>query len=142
LTYVDQEGKQIHPAMLHRAILGSTERFIMILLEHLAGYLPVWLAPVQVWIIPITAKHNKYSKQVYSELSGFGFRVQLKNDSDSISKKIRKGEMQKIPYILVIGDKEIKSKSVSVRTKGKDLGKMKTSKFFDRIKLELEKKKQ
>ena len=134
MTYIDQKGRKRRPYMIHRAILGSIERFIGVLLEHYAGALPFWLSPCQIWIIPIGAQHKKYAQQLQEALSSF--RVEVKDENETISKKIRDGELQKIPYMLVVGDKEIKSKSVRVRKRGKgDIGIMKLDKFIKKTEL-------
>ncbi len=130
MTYIDKKGKKQEPMMIHRALLGSIERFIGVLLEHYAGSLPLWLAPVQIWVIPVGARHEKYASQVAKELAEVNLRVEVKNENETVSKKIREGEIQKIPYLLVVGDKEIKAKSVRVRSKNKDLGIMKINKFL------------
>jgi len=140
LNYIDKKGKKKRPIMLHRALLGSLERFIGVLIEHYEGAFPVWLAPIQAWIIPIAARHNKYAQKVKKELNGL--RVKVRDESETVSKKIREGEIQKIPYLLVVGDKEMKAKSVRVRKRGKgDIGLMKLSKFLEKIKIEQESKK-
>ncbi len=129
LFYIDQKGKKQKPVIIHRSSIGSFERFIGILLEHYNGALPFWLAPEQIWIIPIGAKHKKYAQKIKKELGSF--RVELKDENETISKKIRDGEIQKIPYLLVVGDKEMKAKSVSVRERKKgDIGMMKLEKFI------------
>jgi len=140
MVYINQKGKKCKPYMIHRALLGSIERFIGVLLEHYAGSLPLWLAPVQVWIIPIGTRHEKYAQSVKKELSSL--RVEVKEENETVSKKVREGEIQKIPYLLVVGDKEMKSKSVRVRERGKgDIGMMKLTKFIEKLKIEIEKKK-
>lgn len=142
MTYIDQKGKKQHPIMIHRALLGGIERFIGVLLEHYAGALPFWLAPVQTWIIPVGSRHQKYAKGVTQELNAAGLRCELKDENETVSKKIRDGEIQKIPYLLVVGDKEMKAKSVRVRKRGKgDIGMIKLTKFLDKVKIEIEKKK-
>ena len=128
--------------MIHRALLGSVERFVGVLIEHYAGALPLWLSPEQVWIIPIGSAHNKYAKEIAEKLKELKIRTELKDENETISKKIREGEIQKIPYLLVIGDKEIKAKSVRARQAGKgDIGMMKINKFIERIEKEMEEKK-
>ena len=141
LTYIDKTGQKKRPVMLHRAIIGSPERFIMILLEHYAGAFPLWLSPVQIWVIPIADKHNKYAQKVGEELKENSLRIELKDENETVSKKIRNGELQKIPYLLVVGDKEMKNKSVRVRAKNKDLGEIKLTKFVEKARAEIEKKK-
>ena len=114
--------------MIHRALLGSIERFIGVLLEHYAGALPPWLSPTQVWVIPIGADHQKYAQEIKKELNSF--RVEVKDENETVSKKIRDGELRKIPYMLVVGSEEIKDKSVRMRQRGKgDVGKMKLNEF-------------
>lgn len=131
LTYIDAKGKKQKPIMIHRALLGSIERFIAILLEHYAGALPFWLSPVQIYVIPVANRHNKYAQSIAKQLQEKDIRVEVKDQNETVSKKIRNGELQKIPYMLVVGDKEIKSKSVRVRDRKKgDIGIMKFEKFI------------
>jgi len=133
LKYTDKDGKEKSPVMIHRAIIGSSERFMMILLEHFGGALPVWLSPVQTKILSITDKQNKYAQGIFDELKKSGIRVQLDDRSESVGKKIREGEMEKVPYLLIIGEKEQKAKSVAVRSRNKDLGVLKLDKFLKKI---------
>ena len=141
MNYIDQKGRKRRPIMIHRALLGAIERFIGVLLEHYAGALPLWLAPEQVWLIPVGSRHKKYAKEVINELRNYELRIKLKDENETVSKKIREGEIQKIPYLLVVGDREMKTKSVRVRSKNKDLGLMKLTKFIEKVKMEIEKKK-
>jgi threonyl-tRNA synthetase len=142
LYYIDKNGKKRQPIMIHRALLGSLERFIGVLLENYGGALPFWLSPEQIWIIPVGSRHKKYAREIGSSLKVLGFRVKVRDENETVSKKIREGEIQKIPYMLVVGDKEMKSKSVRVRERGKgDIGEMKLNKFLNKIKIEIEKKK-
>ena len=135
LVYTDQDGTQKAPVMLHRAILGSAERMMMILIEHFAGAFPVWLSPVQVTILPISEKTIAYSEDVLKKLEEKGIRVELNRDADSLGKKIRNAESSKVPYMLIIGEKEVGTGQVSVRARGqKDLGTMEVQKFADMIK--------
>jgi threonyl-tRNA synthetase len=135
LTYIDAKGKKQRPYMVHRALLGSIERFIGVLLEHYAGALPLWLSPIQFYVIPIGDRHVKYAEQIAGGLKENGFRVKIKNENETVSKKIREGEIQKIPYMLVIGDEEIKAKSVRIRTREKgDIGMMKLDALLKKIK--------
>ena len=130
MNYIDKKGKKQQPIMIHRALLGSLERFIGILLEHYAGALPFWLSPVQIYIIPISSQHEKYAEAIRERVSD-SFRVEVKDKNETVSKKIREGELQKIPYLLIVGDKEMKTKSVNVRSKNKNLeGMMKLTKFI------------
>jgi threonyl-tRNA synthetase len=142
IEYIDQKGARKRPVIIHRALMGSLERFIGILIEHYAGAFPLWLSPVQIWIIPIGASHKKYADEISQQLTANDLRIEVKNENETIGKKIREGEIQKIPYLLIIGDKEKKSKSVSVRQRGKgDIGEMKLEKFIEEISGEIEKKK-
>lgn len=115
LEYAAQDGTKKRPVMLHRVVLGSFERFIGILLEHYAGALPVWLAPVQAIVLPISDKHLAYAKNVAKELAEKNIRVELDDRSESVGRKIRDAEIQKIPYMLIVGDKEVEAKKVAVR---------------------------
>jgi threonyl-tRNA synthetase len=141
LTYTDKDGQQKNPIMLHRAIIGSPERFLMILIEQFAGAFPTWIAPVQAAILPISEKQNKYSEKVFAELKEKGIRVTIDDRGESIGKKIREAEMQKIPYMIIIGEKEMKEKNISIRARGeKDLGGMKLDKFLKKIEEEIKSK--
>jgi len=143
LTYTDKDGKEKTPVMLHRAILGSYERFIAFLLEHSDGALPVWLSPVQTLVIPITEKQNDYGQKIVDQLLEKNIRAELDNRGETMSAKIRDAELQKIPYILVVGDKEIKAKAINVRRRGeKVLGSMKLDKFLKLIQEDIAKKRQ
>ena len=140
VNYINKKGKKQRPIMIHRALLGSLERFIGVLLEYYSGALPFWLSPEQIWIIPVGSRHEKYAREVskkISEISGkFGqIRNVIKDENETVSRKIREGEIQKIPYLLVVGDKELKTKSVRIRKRGKgDIGLMKLNKFLAKIK--------
>jgi threonyl-tRNA synthetase len=141
MTYIDEKGKKQEPFMIHRAILGSMERFIGVLLEHYAGALPLWLSPVQVWVVSIGNDHRKYAEEVQEKLKSLGIRAEAKIEAETVSKKIREGEIQKIPYILVVGGKEIENKSVRVRQRQKgDIGEIKIDEFIKKIISETEKK--
>ena len=143
LTYIGKDGKHHQPVMVHRAILGSFERFMGILIEHYGGAFPVWLSPVQVIVIPITDKHNKYGQKIVDQLKEEDIRVKLDYRSETTSAKIRNAELQKIPYILVVGDKEIKAKNINVRVRGeKILGPVAVPKFISLIKEDIAKKRQ
>ena len=121
LTYIDKDGQKKEPIVIHRSSIGAIERTMAFLLEHYAGALPFWLSPVQIHIIPIADRHLEYAQKVKNELKDF--RVEINDEQETLGKKIREAEMQKIPYILVVGDKEIASNAVGVRERGKgDLG--------------------
>ncbi len=131
MFYIDKNGKKQQPIMIHRALLGSIERFMAVLIEHYAGEFPLWLAPVQVEILPVLEKNTQCSQKIKQELENNGFRVEFNSSGETLSKRIREAEMQRIPYILVVGDKEEKNKKIAVRKRGKgDLGTMKLEKFL------------
>lgn len=142
LNYIDNQGKKQQPIMIHRTVLGATDtRFLGCLLEHHGGALPLWLSPEQAWIIPVGSRHKKYARQIAKQFQEADIRFNLKDDNETVSKKIRQGEMEKIPYLLVVGDKEEKTNSVAVRNRKKgDLGPLKTNKFIEKVKQEIESK--
>ena len=134
-TYVGDDGEKRQPVMIHRAILGSFERFIGILIEHHGGALPAWLAPIQAQILNITDKHSKYSEKIRDLLQKSGFRAQSDLRKEKITYKIRDHSMQKTPFLLIVGDKEIENDTVSVRARGgEDLGEMSIKEFMDVLK--------
>lgn len=141
LKYINEEGKESRPIMIHRAILGSVERFLGTLIEHYAGAFPLWLAPVQADIIPINDNHLDFCKQLKDNLQINGLRVIIDQRKESLGKKIREGTIRKIPYILVVGDKEVDEEKVSVRHySGGDLGSMGFNDFINRTKEDLKEK--
>ncbi|EKD63309.1 MAG: hypothetical protein ACD_51C00299G0012 [uncultured bacterium] len=115
LTYIDENGKEETPLCIHRAPLGTHERFVGFLIEHYAGAFPVWLAPIQVKILPVSEKFNEYASELFAQLKAAGVRVRLDDSDESLGKKIRSAEMMKIPYMLVVGEKEVADKTVAVR---------------------------
>jgi len=141
LFYINKEGDKERPVMLHRTILGSIERFIGILIENYTGAFPVWLAPVQVKLLPIADRHIEYGKNIMKELNKHNIRVELDEINDKIGAKIRKAELEKIPYMLVFGDKELEEGLVSIRKRGKgDLGRIKIDKFIEDVLKEIKDK--
>ncbi len=135
--YVDEHSQRKHPVMLHRAIVGSMERFIGILIEHHAGNLPPWLAPVQAQVFSITDAQSDYVRQVTQTLVDKGFRVNADLRNEKVGYKIREHTLQKVPYLLVVGDREKESGTVSVRTRsGEDLGSMPLASFIERLEAE------
>jgi threonyl-tRNA synthetase len=131
LEYVGEDGERHQPVMVHRALFGSVERFFGVLIEHYAGAFPLWLAPVQVGLVPISEKHIDYAKKVQQQLQLAGLRVELDDRNEKMNAKIRDLTMQKIPYLLVMGDKEAAANAVSVRTRGKgDQGSMPLEQFI------------
>jgi threonyl-tRNA synthetase len=138
LKYTGEDGKEHRPAMIHRVVLGSMERFIGVLTEHYAGAFPLWLSPIQVEILPIADRHIDYANKIKDELIQNNIRVEVDDRREKIGAKIRDAEMQKIPYMLVMGDKDIESKTVSVRARHKgDLGARKLEDFIASLKEEL-----
>ena len=141
-TYIAEDGSKQVPVMLHRAILGSLERFIGILIEQHAGNFPVWLSPVQVVLLNIADRHAEYACQIHQQLEKQDFRVKLDLRNEKIGFKIREHSMQRVPYLLVIGDKEMENQTIAVRTqKGEDLGGLSRSEFAERLKNEIEDRK-
>jgi threonyl-tRNA synthetase len=141
LSYIDSDGKEQQPIMLHRVLLGSLERFIGALLEHYKGELPLWLAPTQVLVIPIKDSAQEYGLKIKKALEDNSIRVEIDNRKETLDKRIRNAEINKIPYCLVVGEREAKSESVSVRKKGKgDLGVFTKETFIRQIRDEIEKK--
>ena len=139
LKYIGQDGEEHRPVVIHRAILGSSDRFISFLIEETKGNLPIWLSPVQVKILPIADSHIEYAKTIEQRLMANGIRVKTDDRSEKIGYKIREAQLEKVPYMLVVGEKEIESKSVGVRSrKDGDIGAMKTEEFINKIKDEVE----
>ena len=142
INYIGPNGKKQRAIMIHRALLGAIERFIGILIEHYGGAFPLWLAPVQLSVIPISEKHSDYAKAIAKKLRQENLRVEVQNKNETVSKKIRNAEIQKIPYIIVVGDKEKKSKTIRIRDRQKgDLGEAKLGDFLKKIKKEIKSKK-
>ena len=135
LEYVGEDGERHQPVMVHRALFGSVERFFGVLIEHYAGAFPLWLAPVQVGLVPISERHHEYAKKVEAELKAAGLRVEVDDRNEKMNGKIRDFANQKTPYILVFGDKEEATNSVSVRTRAKgDQGSVPLAEFMAKCK--------
>jgi threonyl-tRNA synthetase len=131
--YVTEEGQRKPPVMLHRAIVGSMERFIGILIEHYAGAMPLWLAPQQAVVMTITDSQREYALELEKRLQKSGLRVKADLRNEKIGFKIREHTLQKVPYLLVVGDKEVEADSVAVRTRsGENLGTMTVDEFIER----------
>ncbi|HEV2834563.1 MAG TPA: threonine--tRNA ligase, partial [Pyrinomonadaceae bacterium] len=130
LEYIGEDNKPHRPLMIHRALFGAMERFFGVLIEHYAGAFPMWLAPVQVAVLPITDRVNEYAEQVASELRDAGLRIEANLRSEKIGAKIRDAQLQKVPFMLVLGDREAEQKTVAVRerTRG-DIGTMSLEEF-------------
>ncbi len=141
LTCIDEKGQPERIVMIHAAIMGSIERYLAILIEHFAGAFPIWLAPVQVQVIAVSKKHQAYAKKITDSLAKENIRVELTESNETLGKRIREGETQKIPYLLIVGDKEVKTNAVAIRKRGKgDTGAQKLSKFIETVKREISKK--
>ena len=137
-SYIDADGNKDTPVMIHRAILGSLERFVGILIEHYSGNLPLWLAPTQIIILNITDKHKEYSTSINNQLIQLGYRSECDLSNEKIGYKIRNHAMTRVPYMLIIGDKELEDKKVTVRDRtGNDLGSMSIDQFCEMLKNEI-----
>ncbi len=123
--------------MIHRALLGSIERFMGILLEHYGGNLPTWLAPVQVLVLPVSDRHADYAAGVMEALRVAGLRADVDDRSESVGKRIRDGQLQKVPYLLVVGDREEQARAVSVRDRGDEKGAVPIEQFVSEISAEV-----
>ncbi|MGN1318578.1 MAG: threonine--tRNA ligase [Lachnospirales bacterium] len=140
LEYTDKDGSKKRPIMIHRVVFGSVERFIGIITEHFAGHFPTWLAPVQVKILPISDKFADYAKEVHKLFDENGIRVETDHRAEKIGYKIREARNERVPYIVVVGEKEANEGTLSVRCKGEDLGSYKVDDFLNEIKTEIENK--
>ncbi len=138
LNFVDKDGQNYRPIVIHRALLGSIERFFGILIEHYAGNFPLWLAPAQIMVLPIADRHFEFAEKVVDRLREANLRVEIDKRNEKIGFKIREAEVQKIPYMLIIGDKEVENGNVSVRHKGEgDLGGMAIEQIIERLHKEI-----
>jgi threonyl-tRNA synthetase len=134
LTYTGADNAEHRVVMLHRALMGSYERFIGILIEHYAGEFPVWLAPVQATVLPISDRHAHDARAMAGRLTALGVRVEIDDRSESIGKRIREAELQKVPYMLVVGDREVSDDVVAVRRHGEgDVGSESLEAFVQRV---------
>ncbi len=138
LEYIGEDGEKHRPVVIHRAILGSSDRFISFLLEETKGILPLWLAPVQVEVMPLTDKQRDYAVKVTDDLRKSGLRVELDDRQEKIGYKIREAQLNKIPYMLILGDKEVQNNQVGVRSRGEgDIGAMDEEEFIQKLKKEI-----
>jgi len=139
LTYIGPDGQEHTPVVLHRAIMGSTERFLGVLIEHYAGAFPVWLAPVQAVLIPIADRHVPYCNEVAQRLRAAGLRVEVDDRSERMNAKIRDAQRQKVPYMLVVGDKEVEARQVALRLRsGENLGPMSVEAFLEKAQADID----
>ena len=135
MEYVDRDGAKKNPYIIHRTSIGCYERTLALLIEKYAGAFPVWLAPTQVKLLPIADRHLDYTYEVKRQLEAKGIRVELDDRNEKIGYKIREARLQKVPYMLIIGDSEVEGNQVSVRRRGEDgdLGAMNTSDFVEKV---------
>jgi threonyl-tRNA synthetase len=139
LEYIDADGRAKRPVAVHRAIFGSFERFIGILTEHFVGAFPTWLAPVQVRVLPVSARHQDYGRQVHERLLAARLRAELDDRSEKLGYKVREAQMQKVPYVLVVGEREAREGTASLRKRGgEDLGAMALERFLAEITAEIQ----
>jgi threonyl-tRNA synthetase len=138
--YTDKHGDKKTPVMVHRAILGSIERFIGVLIEHYAGSFPLWLSPVQVKVLPIADAHKEYAEEVSDKLKDAGIRAELDENNETLGKKIRQGKIEKVPYMLVIGDKEIESKKVTIEGRNDYKDTMSVDELIEKLRKEIKNK--
>lgn len=138
LTYVDADGKDKTPVMIHRALIGSPDRFMGVLIEHYAGAFPLWLSPVQAKILPVSEKHNAYGMEVLAALKDAGIRAEIDDANESLGKKIRNAKKEKVPYLFVVGDKEMESKTVAVETRIGSEGAKPVTETVSRLSAEIE----
>ncbi len=141
LKYVETDGRDATPVMIHRAIFGSLERFLGTLIEHYSGAFPAWLAPVQAVVIPITQDQESYAREIASHLGQAGFRIETDERRETLKARIRDAELAKVPYMLIVGKKEVEGKTLSVRARSEgDLGSMGLSQFVERAVREIQEK--
>jgi threonyl-tRNA synthetase len=141
LSYMGEDGQRHRTVMIHRAVLGSIERFLGILIEHYAGAFPVWLAPMQARVLTITDRQRDYATQVCTQLQAAGIRAEADLRNEKISYKIREAQSEKIPYMLVVGDREVAAGKVAVRLRGnKDLGPLPIDECVARVRDEIDRK--
>jgi len=142
LEYIGEDGQKHTPIMIHSALVGSPERFLGVLIEHYTGAFPTWLSPTQAVIIPVSDKFSEYAEKVKKELTKNGIRAKVSDESETLGKRIRLAQTQKIPYSLVIGEKEVESNTVAVRSyKDGDQGVVNSEEFVKRIVQEIEDRK-
>lgn len=142
-TYRGSDGKEHRPIMVHRALMGSLERFFGVLIEHYSGIFPLWLAPVQVAFLTISEKHEEYARKIYLDFKKYGIRAKLNTENEKIGYKIREATMRKIPYLVIIGDKEVSEDKITVRKRnGENIGPFGVGEFMEILKEEIDSKRQ
>ena len=134
ISYIGADNDKHRPIMIHRVVFGSIERFIGILIEHYAGRFPVWLSPVQVKVLSVSEKSRPYAAEIYQKLRSAGIRVEIDNRDEKIGYKIREAQLEKVPYMLVIGEKEVETLTLTVRSRDKgDLGTRAVEEFIQQV---------
>jgi threonyl-tRNA synthetase len=134
IAFTDKEGKKVRPVMIHRSAIGALERTFAFLIEHYAGAFPSWLAPIQARILPVSEKHNGYAEEVLKALKAANIRAELDTSSETLGKRIRAGKTEKIPYLLVLGDKEVEAKNITVENRdGEKMGAVTVEKFTEHL---------
>jgi threonyl-tRNA synthetase len=141
LEYAAADGTKQRPVMVHRAISGSLERFMAILIEHYAGHFPLWLSPVQARVIAVGEKYQDYASKQVASLKENGIRAELADCDETLGKRIRQAQVEKIPYVLVVGEEEMNAGTVAVKLRNADLGKMTTADLVEKIRKEIAEKK-
>ena len=138
MYYIDKDGSKVRPVIIHRTSLGCYERTLAMLIERFAGAFPTWLAPVQVRVMPISDAQKEYAYKVKEELQKYKIRVEVDDREEKIGYKIREAQLQKVPYMLILGDKEVNSNSVGVRARKEgDIGAMEINEFIEKINEEI-----
>ena len=141
LYYIGEDGNRHRPVMLHRTVLGSIERFLGILIEQFAGAFPLWLAPVQVVILPIAERHIDYAREIKDVIFSEEIRVEINDENATLGAKIRKAEVEKVPYLAIIGDREMENRTLSIRKRKKgDIGSFTLDELLKNLKREIEEK--
>ena len=141
VNYIDEKGKEKQVVMIHRTVLGSMERFFGVLIEHYKGNFPLWLSPIQIKILPITDRTNNYAVEVGKKLQDLDFRVELDTKNETLNAKIRNAQSEKIPYMVILGDKEKDKNTISVRTRtGENINNILLSDFVDKLQNEISSK--
>ena len=132
LNCINESGEKERIVMIHAAIMGSVERLMSVLIEHFAGAFPVWLSPVQATILPITEDQNSFAENIGKRLNDAGIRVEINSNNETLGKKIRQAELEKVPYILIVGEKEVQAEAVAIRKRGDgDMGQMKLEELIE-----------
>lgn len=141
LNYIDSDNKEKESVVIHRSSIGAIERIMAFLIEHYGGAFPTWLSPVQAKVLPISEKHVEYAKSIYDNLTEEGIRAEMDDSNETLGKKVRDAKLMKIPYLLVVGDKEVESKEITVESRTEKVGSLSVEKFLELIQKEIKEKK-